>query len=337
MPHQPTKEPMTQINNILVAHDFSSCSAQALDFGVEIAFETGARLHFLHVEVFPEDRFLARPSLKSKEAQLKLNLEAALKQSVKKQGFTLSDIPAIGYAVVEGYAVATAIVQHCEAEDIDLVVLGTHGTRHMAGTSMPAHDSRGVNPGYLGSVAEAVVRLAPCTVLTIREAVQPQQFSVHLKRILVSVDLHDRSVAAIHYAKQVAAYYGARLEVLHIVETWQPMPYYDKQHVVKFDAKTVEEKVRTQLKMMAQEAGSFDVEVDYIVRQGDPADEILRYSQANASGLIMLTANNVAGHWTDGVGSTIERVVRRANCPVMTVKQSVVMNAAPGKSNVGFG
>ena len=82
-------------------------------------------------------------------------------------------------AKVRGYSAGEVILRYTDEHDIDLVVMGTHGRRGPARL-------------FLGSVAEEVVRHAPCPVLTLREEKAPQAIEA-VEKILVPVDFFDAS------------------------------------------------------------------------------------------------------------------------------------------------
>ena len=123
------------IRNILGAIDFSPCSDQAVRAALALARHFGARLHLLHVV----------PRAAEHEAALD-RLGAFAEAHVEGVPFT---------AAVAAGRPAPEIVRHAKQEHVDLIVVGTHGRTGLAHVVM-------------GSVAEAVVRVAPCQVLTIR-------------------------------------------------------------------------------------------------------------------------------------------------------------------------
>jgi nucleotide-binding universal stress UspA family protein len=123
------------IRNILVATDFSPCSDQAVRTALTLARHFGARLHLLHVV----------PSATERASALD-RLGTFAETHIKEVPFT---------AVVAVGRTAPEIVRRAESEPTDLIVVGTHGRTGLAHVVM-------------GSVAEAVVRTAPCQVLTIR-------------------------------------------------------------------------------------------------------------------------------------------------------------------------
>lgn len=313
---------MNHLNNILVAHDFSDCSSQALDYGIELALETGAKLHFLHVEIFHEDQFLNMPSPKSKAEQLRENLREDINASIIRQGFDSTDIPGIQYSVLGDYSAVNAINIYCSEKDIDIVVMGTHGRRGMERLMKQSTQVHGTGRYFLGSVAEAVVRTAPCSVFTVREKSPLKSFKSYLKKIVVPVELLGQETEALQFAMDMAAFYEVQLEILHVVEEWEVSPHYEARNVLVFDQRNHEKIVLEKLKELIEKEKRAEVFVEFVVLKGDPATEILRHIQGRNDDIVILTANEVAGHWQEGKGSTIERIVRAAGCPVITVKRT---------------
>jgi nucleotide-binding universal stress UspA family protein len=150
---------MPDIRNILYPTDFSKHSLAALPIALDLAERYQARLHWLHVvdseqELFRQGGYIA-PLIRSfplEEAELRRSAGEHLEKFIQEHAPTAGS--STNKAVTVGKPFA-AIIRYCRQEDIDLIVLGTHG--HSALASM-----------LLGSVAEKVVRKAPCAVLTVR-------------------------------------------------------------------------------------------------------------------------------------------------------------------------
>lgn len=145
---------MIALQSILVATDFGEASAAALAYGRELARTFNATLHVLTVadDVFVRlggDTYVGvLPELqKDMDAQAHRQLDALI------DGLD-SPVP-IKKAVVTSSATAASIVQYARDMDINLIIVGTHGRGAVAHLLM-------------GSVAERVVRTAPCPVLTVR-------------------------------------------------------------------------------------------------------------------------------------------------------------------------
>jgi universal stress protein A len=124
----------TLVRNILFATDFSSASRPAGESAAAFARHFGGRLHVLHVVPPVTDPTPAPGALQAVAAELDGGL-------------------AVVTAIASG-RVARHIVEYAQRNDIDLIVIGTHGRT-------------GVSHALLGSVAEAVMRRARCRVLTV--------------------------------------------------------------------------------------------------------------------------------------------------------------------------
>jgi nucleotide-binding universal stress UspA family protein len=147
---------MIVIKNVLVATDFSEPAAAALAYGRELARSYGATLHVLNAI----DDIRWRYSLDMSPALLvgvQDDLEENSRQWLAK---LLTDedrtqLHARPVTFISG-SPADTIVEYAKSAKIDVIVIGTHGRR-------------GMSHMLMGSVAERVVRLAPCPVLTVRE------------------------------------------------------------------------------------------------------------------------------------------------------------------------
>jgi nucleotide-binding universal stress UspA family protein len=123
-----------KITQILLPTDFSAAADAAVLVAKAMAQETGARLHVVHVVPPATD-----PSLGS--------------EHLSRLGRQLGTALPVELALLSGRA-AREITAYARDKGIDLIVMSTHGRT-------------GVSRALLGSVAEAVVRLSPCLVLTV--------------------------------------------------------------------------------------------------------------------------------------------------------------------------
>jgi len=138
---------MILLKRVLVATDFSAGSEAALTYGRAIAKEFAASLHLLHVV----ENYFLRPVAADPHRIIAAKTRAANDCLTDDDRLTLRARVAIEIAD----SPAKAIADYAVAEAIDLIVMGTHGRSGMAQL-------------LVGSVAEHVVRTAPCPVLTVR-------------------------------------------------------------------------------------------------------------------------------------------------------------------------
>lgn len=147
---------MIALKRILVATDFGEAAGAALNYGRELARIFGASLDVLYVceniltRGFGPDGFIgADPSLQSDlEESARKHINALL------SGDDRSRLGARA-VVITSNMTANAIMEYAKNAKVDLIVMGTHGRGAVAHLLM-------------GSVAERVVRTAPCPVLTVR-------------------------------------------------------------------------------------------------------------------------------------------------------------------------
>jgi universal stress protein A len=146
---------MIKLQKVLVPTDFSDCSDAAVKYGRAFARAFHASFHLLHIiqdpytqpwaaEAFPAP---LNDLLEQWQAQARKRLLESLNEA--DRAAAIVDVR-IGSPYLE-------IVRYAEEQQIDLIVLGTHGRGPLGHV-------------LLGSVAEKVVRKAPCPVLTVRSA-----------------------------------------------------------------------------------------------------------------------------------------------------------------------
>jgi nucleotide-binding universal stress UspA family protein len=146
---------MVEIKHILYPTDFSEHSLVALPIALDLVGRYGATFHCLHVLDVGHEFFLASGELipcPMDKAEMLRSVEEKLDRFI--QDHVLPSELSIRQTVVQGTPFIE-IIRYCRQEEIDLIVLGTHG--HSALASM-----------LLGSVVEKVVRKAPCAVLSVR-------------------------------------------------------------------------------------------------------------------------------------------------------------------------
>jgi nucleotide-binding universal stress UspA family protein len=143
-----------RIQRILLPTDFSDYAAAATKYACDFATRFDAELHLLHtleVHTATTPEFAMGLALPSHIVESRSAAERALAGVLDPQWSTGQKVI---YAVLEGSPIVE-IIRYARKQDIDLIVLATHGRTGLAHV-------------ILGSVAESVVRMAPCPVLTIQ-------------------------------------------------------------------------------------------------------------------------------------------------------------------------
>lgn len=145
---------MIALKQILVATDFSEPAEVAVGYGCDLARAYDATLHVIHV--IEHTLGVYGPDIEIGIAEIERNIEAGVQQDLASTIAKHEDRALkIVTTVKRGTNAAQVITEYAGANSIDLIIVGTHG--------------RGAVSRFLiGSVAERVVRSAPCPVLTVR-------------------------------------------------------------------------------------------------------------------------------------------------------------------------
>src|ERR1044071_4189252 len=138
--------PVFRLNKILVPVDFSECSMKALQYAIPFARQFGAELLLIHV-VEPCVRWSELGPIEPQELH---DIGAELERLKR----TVGDFTTVKTLVQTGH-VSNEIVDAAKQSDADLIIISTHGYT-------------GVSRLLLGSIAERLVRHAPCPVLVVR-------------------------------------------------------------------------------------------------------------------------------------------------------------------------
>jgi nucleotide-binding universal stress UspA family protein len=299
---------MLQVRKILLPTDFFPCANQALDHALYLARKYGAQFHMLHAIVLhekdPHNPAAHVVNLEEIHERLKTLARADMSASLEKRDDAGVEI------VMEqrrGVSAADVILRYAQEEDIDLIVMGTHGRR-------------GLGHLFLGSVAEEVVRMSDCPVLTIREKAEQQDID-DVTRILVPLDFSEHANNGLRHARHMADAYGARLDLLHVLEELVQPAFYEHAGASPTELREARrKKSREELERLFRESGGPEVEADIHVKVGKATQDIIEFAKEAASDLIVIATHGLTGIQYMLLGSVAEKVVRMAPCPVLTVK-----------------
>jgi len=299
---------MTQFKRILCPVDFSEASRHATDHAIAIAGWYGSHITALHVLQQP---FVFEPPILFAERG---GLEA-LPASREQVWARLNDWMKPATAVLvpwdtrldEG-APADCVLQYARFLPADLIVIGSHGRS-------------GFEHLVLGSVTEKVLRNANCPVLTVPPRAATAS-KLPFKRLLCPIDFSPPSIEALKVALSLAEEADAELTVLNVID-W---PDDDTFLVETFDSP----EMRRQLE--AQTARRVDALIPDDARVwsrpsakaaiGKAYQEIIATAGSTAADLIVIGVHGRNALDLTLFGSTTNQVVRRASCPVLTIRST---------------
>jgi nucleotide-binding universal stress UspA family protein len=306
------------MTRILLATDFSDCSGRAQEYAMYFATAWDAKVDVLHVVEGP-------PWLKGHAAELaaveQARTEAAQRLDVIQHQMARSGI---GASMRQVIGIPSEQINFAAREGgADLVVLGTQGRTNLL-------------YGLVGSTAERVIKEGPCPVLAVPklgdEVARPiaeTEPPIPIRHILAPVDFSSPSLDSLEYAIQLANGLGAKVTLVHVLE---PV-YYDWERGLG----PIEQETRKrdhwkrQLTDLTDLVKSFGLPAAFEISGGIPSDAILSCALRSHCDLIVMGTHGRRGVSRIRFGSVAEAVLRRAACPVLTVKTP---KFAPGHRRV---
>jgi nucleotide-binding universal stress UspA family protein len=284
-----------RIDRIVCPVDFSPFSARALEHALRVARVLGARLLVLHVV----------PPLPSLREGSGFPFVDAPEEIARAQRATAEDelqrlcAPFSGHGVpletrVEEGDPARSIRAFAQNWPADLLVMGTHGRG-------------GFERFVLGSVAEKVIRSAPCAVLAVPRDSREPDAAPGFHRIVCGLDLTDTSAHTLRTALALAAENTARLTILHVLEGLPagaiprfPVALPDLGPLRRDLVAGAHEALRL---MVPQDAGRL-CSLDLRVESGTPWRELVRLAEETKADLVVVGAHARRGGGNSYLGAT---------------------------------
>jgi nucleotide-binding universal stress UspA family protein len=182
---------------------------------------------------------------------------------------------------------------------LGLIVIGTHGRT-------------GLSRVLMGSVAELVVRHAPCPVLTIRPANEPTPYA----HVLCPVDLSKPALEAVNLAAEVVKPGATGITLLHVLEL--PASYTGELPIPDFHRDLDARSAALLDRWTADLKAKLSVPVSQLTRIGRPGAQILAELEHDRTfDLVVMGSHGHTGIARMLLGSVAEKVVRHARCPVL--------------------
>ena len=208
----------------------------------------------------------------------------------------------------------TEILNRAARWPADLIVMGTHG-------------AGGFEHLVLGSVAERVLRRAACPVLTVPPRAHATSV-LPFKRVLCAVDFSDPSLGALKLACSLAQESGAAVTAVHVIEwPWAepPAPVFaelppEQAAALAEYRRYLEVSATKRLESLILGAAA-ECASGARICHGKPYMEILRVAEEERVDLLVIGVHGRNVVDITLCGSTTNQVVRRATCPVLTLKQ----------------
>ena len=147
-----------------------------------------------------------------------------------------------------------------------------------------------------------------------------------IRKILYPTDFSDHSKAAFELACALARDYGAELVIVHVN---RPTPIYAPDGIVV--GVPIEEPYELRGQLAGVRPSDPRVKFEHHLLDGDPAEEILKAARIQAADLIVMGTHGNTGLARLLMGSVAEHVLRKAPCPVLTIKAPLHASEQPGR------
>src|SRR5689334_14462996 len=310
LPADQTTSAAVSVKNVLFATDFSATSEAALPYATAICRRFGSTLHSVHVVSDTSLLLMTGGVDYVSMSTIYEDAHTEAKEKLDQIAAGLEGIPHRSY--VRHGQVWKRLSEIIEENKIDLIVVGTHGRT-------------GLGKWLLGSVAEDILRHAPCPVLTVGPKVsgraklptfhdhgqQLAPLELEIRQILFATNFAFNSALVAQQAVALAEEFRARLTLLHVIEDYtqlgsRPGPIEDGFRRLR-------------------ELIPLDAVLQYlpetILEYGAPSERILTMALERESDLIVLGARVAAevGN-THLPWSTAHDVIAHAHCPVLTIR-----------------
>jgi len=307
----PEKRPSSAltVKNILFPTDFSPISESALPYAVAIARHFGATLHLVHVL---SETSLLMMSGGVDYVSMGTIYDDAHDEAKEKLAHIAERIEGVPHRIYARHGLIWTNLAGIIAEnEVDLIVVGTHGRT-------------GLGKLLLGSVAESILRHAPCPVLTIgpkvsgraklpelctRDLAPPD---LDIRQILFATNFGRNAALAASDAVSLAQEFRARLTLIHVIEDYarlgsNPEPIEDNLG---------------RLRELIPRNQQLQYVPETLIEFGNAPERILKKAAERESDMIILGA-----HSSSEVGGThlpwsaAHHVIAQAHCPVLTIRQ----------------
>jgi nucleotide-binding universal stress UspA family protein len=286
-------------HKILCPIDFSPGSQQAMRVAVRLATERSAELVLVHSWNLPPTAFAGEYTFPADVIQqlsddARRGLDAAARDAgaLGAKRVTSRLLSGLPWSTIVGAAAGC-----------DLIVIGTHGRTGLARI-------------LLGSVAEQVIRHAPCSVLVVRPDTEPRPFA----HVLCPVDFSESSQYAMQLAGELAHPGGAGVTLLHVLEL--PVAYSGEPPMPELYRDLDKHSADLLDEWAARLTAKSAIPVTKRSRIGYPGAHTLAVLDDDRTfDLVVMGSHGRTGIARALLGSVAEKVARNARCPVLIARE----------------
>lgn len=283
-------------HTILVGYDDSLTSKAALAEASHRIKKHGGKVVLVHAVYFDEEEFGIAPT------QLEKRLKIGEKVCYEAKEMLASSFGIeVQSLLCEGDPPAV-IVDIAREKKADLIVMGTYGRR-------------GLNRLLMGSATSQVIVNSPVDVLVVKK--QCSECNGNYQSILLAFDGSEFSKKALGRACDLAKTDGAEVTVLYVMPRYEEMIGFFRTNSIKESMLIEAQKI---IDSAGETAALRNVPVKTLIGEGHTADKVIETSKMLNNDLIVMGSYGWRGVNKAIMGSTAERVIIDASCPVLVVR-----------------
>lgn len=287
-----------RFQKILCPTDFSPGSQQAMRVAARLATESNAELVLVHSWYIPAVAFADFAFPRDAIEQLAQDAERGLASALRDA--KLLGVERVTAKLVNGLPWQD-IVDVADKEACDLIVIGTHGRT-------------GLKRILLGSVAEKVIRHAPCSVL----AVRPDSRLTPFVHALCPTDFSESANHAVELAAEITTP-NAAITLLHVIEL--PVAISGEMPVLGLERELDQRACEALKECAARLEASSKKLATQCSRLGYPGAQVLALLDKDPSiDIVVMGSHARTGIGRAILGSVAEKVARHARCPVLVTR-----------------
>lgn len=298
------------VANVLFATDFSPISEAALPYAAAICRRFGSTLHLTHVLSDTSLLMMSGGIDYISMGTIYDDSHNEAKEKLERIAMGLGEMPYRLY--VRHGVIWKSLARIIKENEIDLIVVGTHGRG-------------GFGKLLLGSVAENILRHAPCPVLTVGPEVSghaklpvPESrhrdvapVDVELRKILFATNFSSNAARAARAAVRLAQEFHARLTLLHVIENYTNLGSRPER---------IQDGLR-RLQELIPDNATLQYSPERVLEFGSAGENILQIAGEREADMIVLGARPVVEVGSTHLPwSTAHDVLASAHCPVLTVR-----------------
>ncbi|MDA8214838.1 MAG: universal stress protein [Nitrospiraceae bacterium] len=281
---------------ILVAFDGSEFSRAALIESSNLAKRHGGKVIMVHAVYFDEEEFSLAPEQREKRFELGKKVCYQARETISSEfGIEVESL------ICEGEP-PDVITDIAAGKKADLIAMGTYGRK-------------GLKRLVMGSVTSKVIVNSPCDVLVVKKPCS--ECTGQYKSILVPFDGSEFSKKALEHACELSRMDNAEITVLYVIPRYEEMVEFFKTESIKKSLMQEAQRITAEANKIASSRG---LSISTAIQEGAAGDRIIETAGKLKNDLIVIGTYGWKGVSKAIMGSTTERVIMNAPCPVLAVR-----------------